>query len=75
LARTIVVALGGNAIKGAEERGTAEEQFRNVRETCKHILEIITRGYKVVITHRNVGSLGTSMRHRVHSRRFLGRTS
>lgn len=50
---TIVVALGGNAIKRAEERGTAEEQFRNVRETCKHILAIIKKGYKVVITHGN----------------------
>jgi carbamate kinase len=48
-----VVALGGNAIKRAEERGTAEEQFRNVRETCKHILAIIKKGYKVVITHGN----------------------
>jgi len=50
---TILVALGGNAIKRAEERGTVEEQFRNVSETCKHILEIIRKGYRVVITHGN----------------------
>lgn len=50
---TILVALGGNAIKKAEERGTAEDQFRNVRETCEHLLEIIKRGYRVVITHGN----------------------
>lgn len=50
---TILVALGGNAIKKAEERGTAEEQFRNVRETCEHLLEILKRGYRVVITHGN----------------------
>jgi len=50
---TILVALGGNAIKRAEERGTVEEQLRNVRETCKHILEIIRKGYRVVITHGN----------------------
>jgi len=51
--KTIVVALGGNAIKKAQEKGTFEEQLRNVRETCKQILEIIKRGYKVVITHGN----------------------
>jgi len=53
MGKTLVVALGGNAIKKADEIGTAEQQFRNVRETCKHILEIIRRGYKVVITHGN----------------------
>jgi carbamate kinase len=50
---TIVIALGGNAIKQAHEKGTAEEQFENVRITCKHILEMIKRGYRVVITHGN----------------------
>lgn len=53
IGKTIVVALGGNAIKKAEEKGTAEEQFRNVRETCRQILEIIKRGRRVVITHGN----------------------
>jgi len=49
----VLVALGGNAIKQVYERGTAEEQFRNIRETCKRILEMIKRGYRVVITHGN----------------------
>jgi len=56
--KTIVVALGGNAIKKAEEKGTFDEQLRNVRETCKHILEIIKRGYRVVITHGNGPQVG-----------------
>lgn len=51
--KTIVVALGGNAIKRVDEQGTAEEQFRNVRKTCRQILEIMKRGYRVVITHGN----------------------
>jgi carbamate kinase len=53
MSKTIVIALGGNAIKKPKEMGTPEEQFRNVRETCKQILEIIKTGYKVVITHGN----------------------
>lgn len=53
MAETIVIALGGNAIKQADQEGTAEEQFENVRSTCKEILEVIKRGYKVVVTHGN----------------------
>lgn len=56
--KTIVIALGGNAIKKVEERGTAEEQFRNVRETCKEIIEIIKKGYRAVITHGNGPQVG-----------------
>jgi carbamate kinase len=43
LAKTIVVALGGNAIKQADEKGTAEEQLRNVSKTCKSVAEIAKR--------------------------------
>jgi len=58
MGKTIVIALGGNAIKKAEEEGTAEQQLRNVKITCKHILEIIKRGYRVVITHGNGPQVG-----------------
>ncbi len=60
MGRRVVIALGGNAIKQPDERGTAEEQIRNVRTACRQIVEIIRRGYEVVLTHGNgpqVGSL------------------
>lgn len=56
--KIIVIALGGNAIKQFDEKGTFEEQIHNVNETCKHIVEIIKRGYKVVITHGNGPQVG-----------------
>jgi len=59
--KRILVALGGNAIKQAHEKGTAEEQFRNVRITCKHLLELIKRGYELVITHGNGPQVGNLM--------------
>lgn len=50
----LVIALGGNAIKQADEEGTTEEQFRNVRNTAQQIGKIIEEGeYQVVITHGN----------------------
>ncbi|MGI8587343.1 MAG: carbamate kinase [Chloroflexia bacterium] len=57
---TLVVALGGNAIKGAGEKGTSEEQFRNVGRAAEALAELAVRGYHLVITHGNgpqVGSL------------------
>lgn len=53
----MVVALGGNAIKKAKEKGTAEEQFRNVEETCECIWNLI-ENHEVVITHGNGPQVG-----------------
>lgn len=49
----IVIALGGNAIKQADEQGTTEEQFHNVDVTARQISKIVEKGYKVVVTHGN----------------------
>lgn len=56
--KTIVVALGGNAILRAGEKGTAAEQLANVRLTCQHITTMIREGYRVVITHGNGPQVG-----------------
>ncbi len=57
---TVVVALGGNAIKAAGDRGTSAEQFRNVQQAAETLAELVVRGYRLVVTHGNgpqVGSL------------------
>jgi carbamate kinase len=54
----ILVALGGNAILQRQEKGTAEEQFVNVRTACKHLVEIIEQGHRVTITHGNGPQVG-----------------
>ncbi|MCD6467276.1 MAG: carbamate kinase [Methanomicrobia archaeon] len=59
--KTIVVALGGNAIKQAHEKGTSEEQFKNVNIACKAIMNLIKEGYEVVITHGNGPQSGNLM--------------
>ncbi len=53
----MVIALGGNAIKKAKEKGTAEEQLKNVRDTCECIWELV-RDHDVVITHGNGPQVG-----------------
>jgi carbamate kinase len=55
MSRRLLIALGGNAIKQANEEGTAEEQFRNVATTCKQIVSLMGRlsGDSIAITHGN----------------------
>jgi len=52
----LVVALGGNAIKQADEEGTPEEQFRNCHTTAEqlaHILVSMGLGDWMAVTHGN----------------------
>jgi len=56
--KKVVVALGGNAILQAGEKGSSEEQFNNIEKTCRQILEMVKRGFKVVITHGNGPQVG-----------------
>jgi carbamate kinase len=51
--KLLVIALGGNAIKQAEQKGTTEEQFRNVDLTTRQIARIAREGYRLVVTHGN----------------------
>ncbi len=54
----IVVALGGNAILSAGQRGTAEEQRENIYIACQAIAGLICAGHEVVVTHGNGPQVG-----------------
>jgi len=56
--KTIVIALGGNAILQPGQAGTVQEQLSNVESTADQIAELISRGYRVVITHGNGPQVG-----------------
>lgn len=58
MAETIVLAFGGNAITKSTEKGTRDEQWRNIRNTCSHVAALIKQGYRVVITHGNGPQVG-----------------
>lgn len=53
-----VVAFGGNALIRGDQKGTIDEQETNVYETCTHILELIRKNYKLVLTHGNGPQVG-----------------
>jgi carbamate kinase len=57
---TTVIALGGNALIRAGERGTAAEQRANLREACAAMLPLLREG-RAAVTHGNGPQVGAAM--------------
>lgn len=53
MGKRIVVALGGNALGN-----TPEEQLKLVQETAKPIVDLVEKGYEVIIGHGNGPQVG-----------------
>ncbi|GAB4173488.1 MAG: carbamate kinase [Calditrichia bacterium] len=59
--KTIVVALGGNAITQEFEEGNIHQQFANTRKSLHGVAELIKEGYNVAITHGNGPQVGNEL--------------
>jgi carbamate kinase len=55
---TFVVALGGNCILRAGQRGTIEEQYENLKRTAEQLLGLLSGRSRIVITHGNGPQVG-----------------
>jgi len=58
MAERILVALGGNALVQAGQRGTIAEQTANLDRALAGLVPMIQRGCQVVITHGNGPQVG-----------------
>ncbi|MBP7726763.1 MAG: carbamate kinase [Candidatus Bipolaricaulis sp.] len=57
--KTVVVALGGNAILQPGQKGTFEEQYGNVQRTVEQLAAMVLSGkWRLVITHGNGPQVG-----------------
>ena len=56
-----VVAIGGNSLVRAGQRGTVEEQKENLRSTCEGIAAVLQAGYSVAVTHGNGPQVGAAL--------------
>ena len=71
--RTAVVAVGGNSLIVDKQHEDVISQVKAVDETCKHIADMIQRGWNVIVTHGNGPQVGFILRrnelaaHEVHS--------
>ena len=57
----IVVALGGNALIKPGDKGTIEDQERNIRASVGGIVELIKDGHQVIVTHGNGPQAGSRL--------------
>ncbi len=56
--KTFVIALGGNCILRAGQKGTIEEQYENLRCTAEQLLGLLSGRSRIVITHGNGPQVG-----------------
>lgn len=61
MARTAVVALGGNAISPQNEKDTIPNQFANTRKSLRAVVNLVKQGYHLAITHGNGPQVGNAL--------------
>ena len=61
MAQTALVAIGGNSLIRAGEKGTIAEQLANTRRTAVALRELIQLGFRLVITHGNGPQVGAQL--------------
>jgi len=59
--KTILIAIGGNSLIRAGEKGTVAEQTANTRRTAAAIVELIKNGHRIVVTHGNGPQVGADL--------------
>ena len=59
--KTIVVALGGNALAPAADDVNVYDQFRHTRESLESVIELAQRGWRIVIVHGNGPQVGDAL--------------
>lgn len=61
MSRTALIAIGGNSLIRAGERGTIEEQLANAHATARALAGMVHRGWRIVITHGNGPQVGAAL--------------
>src|SRR6266496_1636725 len=59
--KTALIAVGGNSLIRAGEKGTVAEQLANARRTSAAIVGLIRSGYHLVVTHGNGPQVGAQL--------------
>jgi carbamate kinase len=61
MSKLVLVAVGGNALIRAGQKGTAQEQFESAVDTAQAIVRLIKAGHRVVLTHGNGPQVGAML--------------
>ncbi|MBB4637058.1 carbamate kinase [Longimicrobium terrae] len=69
--KTVVLALGGNALAQPGEEGTITEQFRHTRESLGAVVELAREGWRIAIVHGNGPQVGNELIRNEQSRHLV----
>ncbi|MDX1673424.1 MAG: carbamate kinase [Longimicrobiales bacterium] len=69
--RTIVVALGGNALQPPGGRGDIHEQFAHTRASLEPLVALAREGWRVAVVHGNGPQIGDDLRRNEAVRREI----
>ena len=59
--KTVIIALGGNALSPKREAGTINQQFHHTRESLKAVMHFVKLKYNICITHGNGPQVGAEL--------------
>lgn len=59
--KTLLLAVGGNSLIRAGEKGTVAEQRNNAKRTASEIVKLIHDGFRIVLTHGNGPQVGAAL--------------
>ena len=62
MAKTALVAIGGNSIIPDPSRSDIPHQWEAIREACRHLADLHQAGWRLVITHGNGPQVGFILR-------------
>ena len=69
--RTIVIALGGNALAQPGEEGTITQQFKHPRESLGAVVELAREGWRIALVHGNGPQVGNALIRNEHARHLV----
>lgn len=66
-----VIAFGGNALLKSGQKGTYQDQIKNVTETCDSLTNLLKQDYNIVIGHGNGPQVGNVLlQHEAGKKKF-----
>jgi carbamate kinase len=71
MAKSIVIALGGNALLDPSVKQSFSKENRNIDNVSHSIAELSKKGYKIVVTHGNGSQVGDEIMRNEHAREHV----
>ena len=71
-AKRAFIAIGGNSLIKSKELQNVENQHQAIRETVKHVADLIAQDYQVLISHGNGPQVGFILRRSEVARKVTG---